>query len=72
MPDKTKMLKSIVCIEEIISQEFEVIHAASEDPLKIADEKYHAGEFVLSPGEVSYKKIAVVSPPERETEWREF
>jgi hypothetical protein len=66
------MLKSIVCIEEIISQEFEVIHAASEDPLKIADAKYYAGEFGLSPGEVSYKKIAVVNPPERETEWREF
>ena len=67
----SKELVTMVCIEEAVSQKFEVIHADGEGPLEIAAAKYRADEFVLCPGEVSCKKMAVIHPCERRTEWQE-
>lgn len=57
-------------IEEIVSGEFEVKAETSEQALEIAKEKYRSGEFVLEPGELQSKNIAVLEP--ESTEWKEF
>lgn len=60
----------IVAIEETVVKEF-AVHAKNEDEaLKIAEEKYKSGEFILAPGEVQFKHMALVSPVE--SEWIEF
>lgn len=67
------MLKKFtVAVEETIVQEFEVIASDSKEAINIAADKYHSGEFVLSPGEVQFKQIAVVKPEEDMTEWSKF
>ena len=38
----------------------------------IAKEKYRKGELVVSPGEVQFRQIAVISPSCDCTEWSEF
>lgn len=60
-----------VIIEETISGEFMVVAESEEDARKIAEKRYQDGEFVLSPGNLVSKKMAVVSEKE-ETEWVEF
>lgn len=57
-------------IEEIVSAVFEVEAEDSEQALEIAKEKYRLGEFVLEPGELQSKNIAVLEP--ESTEWKEF
>lgn len=57
-------------IEEIVSAVFEVEAEDSEQALEIAKEKYRLGEFVLEPGELHSKNIAVLEP--ESTEWKEF
>lgn len=57
-------------IEEIVSGEFEVEAEDSEQALEIAKEKYRSGEFVLEPGELQSKNMAVLEP--ESTEWKEF
>ena len=65
-------ITTTVCIEETVTQEFTVTHAEGEDPLEAAIGKYRAGEFVLAPGEVKCKRIAVAAPDGRQMEWSEF
>ncbi len=57
-------------IEEIVSGEFEVKAETSEQALEIAKEKYRSGEFVLAPGTLQSKNIAVLEP--EATGWEEF
>lgn len=57
-------------IEEIVSAVFEVEAEDSEQALEIAKEKYRSGEFMLEPGELQSKNIAVLEP--ESTEWKEF
>ena len=57
-------------IEEIVSAVLEVEAEDSEQALEIAKEKYRLGEFVLEPGELQSKNIAVLEP--ESTEWKEF
>lgn len=59
-----------VGIEEIVSEVFEVEAEDSEHALEITKAKYRSGEFVLEPGEVQSKDIAVLEP--ESTEWEEF
>lgn len=66
------MKKYIVAIEEVISQEFSVKAENVEQAIKIAEEKYRKCEFVLEPGEVSVRKLAVIKPNNETTEWIEF
>ena len=69
---KNKKQRTSVCIEEHISQEFEIVHSLHEDPLELAIKKYYAGELVLAPGEVTCRKMAVTAPECDLTEWKEF
>ncbi len=66
------MKKFTVTIEETVTQDFKVEAETAEEALRIAEEKYSDGEFVLEPGEVIAKKMAITSPTNRATEWREF
>lgn len=66
------MKKYTIAIEETIVDEFEIEANDFNEAMNIAEEKYRKGEFVLSPGEVQFKQMAVISPSCERTEWNEF
>lgn len=66
------MKKFVVTIEETVSQGFEVEAETAENAMQIAKEKYRNGEFVLEPGELTCKQMAITSPEGEATEWTEF
>ena len=66
------MKKYTIAIEETVVEEFEVEANNFREALDIASEKYCKGEFVLSPGEVQFKQMAIVKPRCESTEWNEF
>ena len=66
------MKKYTIAIEETIVDEFEIEANDFNEAMNIAEEKYREGEFVISPGEVQFKQIAVISPSCERTEWNEF
>ena len=49
--------KYVITIEEMISQDFEVVAKSDEEAERIAIEKYNNGEFVLCPGNLVSKQI---------------
>ncbi len=59
-------------IEEVVSSVFKVEAEGAESALNIVIEKYKNGEFVLEPGEVHTRNIAVLEPEKESTEWEEF
>lgn len=61
-----------ITIEETVSQEFNVEAESAEEAMEIAEEKYNNGEFVLEPGELVCKQMAITSPNDEATEWTEF
>lgn len=66
------MKKFVIVIEEIVAQEFVVEADDVEQAMQIAESKYRRGEFVLAPGELVAKQMAVVKPDNEVREWREF
>lgn len=64
--------KFVITIEETIAQDFEVIAESPEEAMNIAEDKYRKREFVLVPGEVHFKQMAITQPDNETTEWREF
>lgn len=66
------MSKFTVTIEEMVSQGFAVEAESAEEAMAIAEQKYHDGEFVLAPGELVSKQMAITSPESEATEWMEF
>lgn len=68
----TIIKRYIVKIEETVVEDFVVFANEDEDPLQIAEEKYRSGEFVLCPGEVQYRRMAVTAPISNEPEWVVF
>ena len=66
------MKKYTIAIEETIVDEFEIEANDFNEAMNIAEEKYRKGEFVLSPREVQFKQMAVISPSCERTEWNEF
>lgn len=66
------MKKYIVAIEETVVDEFEVEAYSEEEALDIAREKYHSCTFVLEPGEVQYKQMAIINQNNGDSEWIEF
>lgn len=64
--------KYTIAIEETIVKEYEVIANDDEEALKIAVDKYKSGIFILEPGEIQYKQMAIVQPQESVTGWHEF
>lgn len=65
-------MKYIITIEETNVKDFEIEAESAEEAHKIAERKYKSGEFVLDPGECQFKQIAITSPNNESTEWREF
>ena len=62
-----------VTIEEYISETFAVEAESEEEAMEIAKEKYKNGEFILEPGNVTQRQIAVYDPQtETTTDWTEF
>ena len=66
------MKKFIIAIEETVVDTFEVEANSAEEAMEIAEENYGNGEFVLKPGEVTFKQMSVIKPSEESTEWVEF
>lgn len=66
------MKKYKIAIEEIVVDEFELFADSVEDAMRIAEENYANGNFVLCPGLVQYKQMAVVKPLEEITEFTRF
>lgn len=65
-------MKYIITIEEMVSEDFEVEAESAEEAMDIAEEKYKKCEFVLEPGNLTFKQMAVISPENETTEWTEF
>lgn len=66
------MPKYTIIIEETVSQGFEIEAESAEDAMEIAEQKYNNGEFVLEPGNLVSKQMAITSPENEVTEWTEF
>lgn len=66
------MKKYIIAIEETITDEFEVEAENADTALKMAENKYRKGEFILSPGEIQFKQMRIVQPESSSTKWSEF
>lgn len=66
------MKKFAITIEEMVSQEFDVEAETAEEAMEIAEEKYKSGEFVLEPGGLTCKQMAITSPDDEATEWTVF
>lgn len=67
------MKKFCVVIEETVSEKFEVEAENKDDAIKKSIEKYRTGEFILSPGNLEYKQLAVLDKEDDEIdEWIEF
>lgn len=61
-----------IAIEETVVGEFEIAASTAEEAMTIAEEEYKKGAFVLAPGEVSFKQMAIIKPTKAATEWVEF
>ena len=61
-----------VVIEETVSGNFIVDAESAEAAREIAEGKYKSSEFVLEPGNLISKRMAILSPNIDEIEWREF
>lgn len=67
------MEKFIVTIEEMVSDDFEVLAENYEEAEKIAVEKYKNGEFVLEPGNLVAKQMKIHNiTDDVRTDWIEF
>ena len=67
------MNRYIVNIEETVNEDFEVYAESPQEAFEIAAEKYENGEFVLEPGNLTDKKIAVFGENnEQFIDWEEF
>ncbi|MCL2550371.1 MAG: DpnD/PcfM family protein [Methanimicrococcus sp.] len=65
------MKKFVIAIEEMIVGTFEVEADSSKEAIETAREKYRIGKFVLEPGDLVSKQMAVIESNE-EPEWFEF
>ena len=67
------MKKINVIIEEHISQKFQVEAETIEEAMKIAEQKYHNGEFVVEPSAPTAKLMSAHTDDWFEcSEWKEF
>ncbi len=66
------MKEYIIAIKETVVDSFTVHANSPAEALEIANEKYRSGEFVLAPGEVTFKQMSVMRPSSASTEWLEF
>ncbi|MBR6168952.1 hypothetical protein IKQ74_03335 [Candidatus Saccharibacteria bacterium] len=65
-------MKYTITIEETCTKDFDIEAESAEEACEIAEQNYKSGEFVLDPGERQFKQIAIATPSDGTTEWREF
>ena len=65
-------MKYTITIEETCIKDFEIEAGNAEEAYNLAERKYKAGELVLDPGKYQFRQMAITSPSEESTEWREF
>ena len=65
-------MKYTITMEETVAKDFEVEANDAEEAYEIAEQKYNSGESVLDPGECQFKQIAITTPSNEATEWKEF
>jgi len=65
-------MKYTITIEEAVAKDFKIEASSAEEAYNLAERKYKAGEFVLDPGKCQFRQMAITSPSEESTEWREF
>ena len=66
------MIEFEICIEEMVSQTFIVIAKDYDEAINLAIRNYEQGYFVLEPGDVVTRQLAITSPANEVTEWLEF
>lgn len=66
------MKKYSVIIEETVSGTFEIQASNAEAAIEIAKKQYNDGLLVLSPGEVQFKQVSILSPKNESTKWHSF
>ena len=64
--------KFVVAIEETVVQDFEIYAEDGYEAIEKAKEKYRSGEFVLEPGNVTFRQMSLNKPEDEESEWIEF
>lgn len=65
--------KFVITIEEMVTEDFEVLAETEEEAEVIATEKYNSGEFVLEPGNLVAKQMQIHNVTDDEyTDWFEF
>ena len=66
-------MKYTIVIEEVTNKAFYVEASSAEGAMRIAQQLYYAGEFILDgDSAVSYKQMRVERPEKEQTEWTEF
>lgn len=65
-------MKTIIIIEEHISQAFEVEADTLEEAMEIAEQKYNDGEFVVDAFNAPTAKLMMAENEYEATEWEEF
>ncbi|MCQ2362553.1 MAG: hypothetical protein MJ048_05920 [Acidaminococcaceae bacterium] len=65
-------MKFKVCIEEIVSEEFEIEASDAGEVLEIAEQKYFEGILVPKPGNLCSTQIAIIKPDNEVCEWVEI
>lgn len=66
------MGKYIITIEEIIDEDFEIVADNAKQAMRIAEDKYKLGEFVLKNNNVSFRQMAIRKHDSDITDWFEF
>ena len=65
-------MKFVITIEEMVSQDFIVEAETADEAMEIAEARYKDGTFVLEPGNLVCKQMAIMEPEDEATEWTEF
>ena len=66
------MKKYKIAIEETVTEEFEVEANDLNEAREIAAKKYRDGEFIVAPGEVQARRMAVTELYCESSAWAEF
>lgn len=56
-----------VIIEETVSEEFEVCAENRKEAIKKATENYKTGKFLLEPGNIIFRQMAIINSSENDT-----
>ena len=65
------LTKFTFAIEEIVVQEFSLYASNSEEAFELVKQKYRT-EFMLEPGEATFKQMVLMEPSDETAEWSMF